>query len=125
MPFVLIAKVRPRCMRVLDAQRLSQLEGEEVPLRAQDRGNNPDLLRQLDDACSAPMVLKLKVGAQVCHHRRSASALQVSPVAARNVAPDRVYKAAHASPAWIVLLWARPKRHNTEQRCRWEQKSVV
>lgn len=33
--------------------------------RAENKGNRPDYLRQLDDACSAPPTLKLKVGAQV------------------------------------------------------------
>lgn len=46
-------------------QRLAQLDGAEVVSRAENKGNRPDNLRQLDDACSAPSTLKLKVGAQV------------------------------------------------------------
>lgn len=54
-------------------QRLAQLDGAEVVSRAENKGNRPDYLRQLDDACSAPSTLKLKVGAQVspqqsCRH---------------------------------------------------------
>ena len=47
-------------------QRLAQLDGAEVVSRADNKSNRPDYLRQLDDACSAPSTLKLKVGAQVC-----------------------------------------------------------
>ncbi|CAN0109584.1 unnamed protein product [Pylaiella littoralis] len=49
----------------VNEERLAQLEGTEVVSRADNRGNRPDYLRQLDDSCSAPTTLRLKVGAQV------------------------------------------------------------
>ena len=55
----------PLPSRVPHEQRLGQLQGAEVVARAEDRGNRKDHLMQLDDSCSAPKTLKLKVGAQV------------------------------------------------------------
>ncbi|CAM9408333.1 unnamed protein product [Hapterophycus canaliculatus] len=49
----------------VNEERLAQLEGSEVVSKAENRGNRPDYLRQLDDSCSAPATLRLKVGAQV------------------------------------------------------------
>ncbi|CAN0054626.1 unnamed protein product [Scytosiphon promiscuus] len=49
----------------VNEERLAQLEGSEVVSKAENRGNRPDHLRQLDDSCSAPATLRLKVGAQV------------------------------------------------------------
>ena len=46
-------------------QRLAQLGGAEVVSRAENKGTRPEYLRQLDDSCSAPSTLRLKVGAQV------------------------------------------------------------
>jgi len=46
-------------------QRLAQLGGSEVVSRAENKGTRPEYLRQLDDSCSAPSTLRLKVGAQV------------------------------------------------------------
>ena len=48
-----------------ESQRLGKLEGSEVVARAQDRCSRPEYRRQLDEACSAPETLRLKVGAQV------------------------------------------------------------
>lgn len=33
--------------------------------RAEDKSTRPEFSKQLDDACSAPAALKLKIGAQV------------------------------------------------------------
>lgn len=51
-------------------QRLAELEGTEVLLKAEDKGSRADLVKQLDDSCSAPAALRLKVGAQVPHRAR-------------------------------------------------------
>ncbi|CAM9643345.1 unnamed protein product [Ascophyllum nodosum] len=48
----------------VNEERLGKLEGSEVVARAQDRCSRPEYRRQLDEACSAPETLRLKVGAQ-------------------------------------------------------------
>lgn len=53
------------CASMAFEQRLVQLEGSEALFRAQDKSSRPDHLRLLDDSCSAPAALRLKVGAQV------------------------------------------------------------
>lgn len=53
------------CSGLIPMQRLGRLDGAEVASKAENRGNRPDYLRQLDDSCSAPATLRLKVGAQV------------------------------------------------------------
>ncbi|CAM9900314.1 unnamed protein product [Ectocarpus sp. 4 AP-2014] len=49
----------------VNEERLGRLDGAEVVSKAENRGNRPEFLRQLDDSCSAPATLRLKVGAQV------------------------------------------------------------
>lgn len=52
-------------LREQTPQRLQQLEGSEVLVRAQDKANRSEYLRQLDDSCPAPATVRTKIGAQV------------------------------------------------------------